>query len=68
MVSVCTANCTIETLSIWPTRYVCFLQLSQRTSIISVMSIKELGFVIDTAFVLSEAETELICIYNERQS
>jgi len=44
MVSVCTANCTIENFSILPARYVCFVHLSQRTSIISVISIKELDF------------------------
>jgi len=68
MVSVGTANCTIENLSILPTWYVCFAHLSQRMSIISVISIKKLDFVTDTDFVLCEAETELICMYNERQS
>jgi len=68
MVSVGIANCTIENLSILPTRYVCFLHLSQRMSIISVISIKELDFVTDTGFVLCEAETELMCICKERQS
>jgi len=35
---------------------------------ISVIIIKEPDFVTDTGFVLCEAETELMCIYNERQS
>jgi len=68
MINVCTANCTIENLSILPTQYVCFVHLSQRMSIISVVSIKELDFVTDTGFVLCEAETELMCICKERQS
>jgi len=68
MVSVCTANCTTENLSILPKRYVCFVHLSQRMFFISVIIIKEPDFVTDTGFVLCEAETELMCIYNERQS
>jgi len=68
MVSVGTANCTIDNLSILPTWYVCFVHLSQRMSIISVISIKKLDFVTDVGFVLCEAETELMCMYNERQS
>jgi len=65
MISVGTANCTIDNLFILPTWYVCFVHLSQRMSIISVISIKKLDFVTDTGFVLCEAETELmLCIMN----